>query len=149
MQLDKYEMKASKSLMRFEFDSIGPKGKIKKRIQFKRFSTARHVYNIGFGDIIDGSDIDDLAVSANNDSKKILATVASAVTEFLQKHPDNYIYASGSTAARSRLYKIGISNNLEEIQGKFEVYGYYNDQWELFEKNKPYQEFLIKLKKEK
>jgi hypothetical protein len=135
--------------MRFEFDSTGPKGSIKKRIQFKQFSFGRNVYNVGFGDVMETGEINDLINSDNNDSKKVLATVAFAVKSFLQKYPEKYVYASGSCKIRSRLYKIGISNNLEEIQRDFTVYGYHNDQWELFEKHRHYEEFLIKLKNKK
>ena len=138
---------ASKSLMRFEFESGGPKGTIKKTIEFKRLSKKANVYNLGFGDEKLNGDIDDLIVTGNNDSQKVLATVAFAVIKFLEKHPDKGIYATGSTKARSRLYKIGISNNLEEIQRSFVIYGYYNDNWQVYEKDMPCEEFLVTLKK--
>jgi hypothetical protein len=146
MQLDKYETTASKSLMRFEFYSVGPKGRIKKKIEFNQFLPESNVYNICFGDVDASDEIDDLAVTDNNDSQKVLATVASAAIKFLEKYPDKYVYASGSTKARSRLYKIGISKNFNEIQRTFNLYGY-DDEWEPFEKGKNYEEFLIQLKK--
>jgi len=145
MNLDKYETTASKSLMVFEFYSVGPKGKIKKKIEFNRFSETSNVYNICFGDVDTNGEIDDLAITDNNDRQKVLATVAAASVKFLEKYPDKYVYASGSTKARSRLYKIGISKNLDEILHTFDLYGY-DDKWEPFEKGKHYLEFLIQLK---
>jgi hypothetical protein len=138
---------ASKSLMQFEFYSIGPKGKIKKKIEFDQFPSMPEVYNLAFGDVNAHGAIDDLAVAGNHDSKKVLMTVALTVNRFLQKQPDSHIFLSGSTPARSRLYQIAISNNIGEIQRNFVIYGYTSDQWELFEKNKNYQAFLKRLKK--
>ncbi len=45
--------------------------------------------------------------------------------------------------ARNRLYRIGISNNLEEIEDDFIVLGRLNDSWEIFEKNRNYTAFLL------
>lgn len=37
------------------------------------------------------------------------------------------IYARGSNTVRTRLYRIGIANNLAEIQKDFQVYGLKNE----------------------
>ncbi|MDH7460334.1 hypothetical protein QEG73_03560 [Chitinophagaceae bacterium 26-R-25] len=148
MQLNSYETTTTPtSLTRFQFYSIGPKGKVKKQIEFDQFPSAPEVYNLAFGDVNECGTIDDLAVTGNHDRNKVLMTVALTVNRFLQRHPESHIFLSGSTPARSRLYQIAISNNLEEIQHNFVIYGYTNDQWELFEPNKNYQAFLIRLKK--
>jgi len=55
-------------------------------------------------------------------------------------------YATGSTKARSRLYKMGIANNLDELSENFIVFGLFNNKWEVFEKEKNYEEFLVKWK---
>jgi hypothetical protein len=34
---------------------------------------------------------------------------------FTGKNPEAYIYATGSTELRTRMYRIGISNNLKEL----------------------------------
>ncbi len=41
----------------------------------------------------------------------------------MDKFPDAMVFAAGSTKARTPLYRIGISNNLAEIEEDYEVYG--------------------------
>lgn len=109
MHVDKYQLKAEEELTRFEFISEGPKGAIRKLIEFQR-TTEPDVYNLAFGDkhVVTGS-IDDLAVSDNGDTEKVLATVVAAVYAFLDSRPTAYVYAQGSTKARTRLYRMGVN----------------------------------------
>ncbi len=58
------------------------------------------------------------------------------------------MYAYGSTTARTRLYRIGISNHLKETSGDFEIFGELEHGWERFMKNTHYRAFIIKLKDE-
>lgn len=70
MQLPRYELKAEKSLMVFEFLSEGPRGQIPKLIKFSE-TNLKDVYNLAFGDKHpETGDIDDMVVSNNGDSKK-------------------------------------------------------------------------------
>lgn len=144
MRHDRYPVEASTSLLEFEFYSEGPKGRVKKRVKIVQFGRDSTVYNLGFGDIGANGEIDDLVVTNNNDSQKVLATVAHAVYEFFEKHPHCFIYAAGSTKARTRLYRIGIANNLAEITTDFVVYGFCEDTWEIFRREKNFEAFLIK-----
>ena len=52
-----------------------------------------------------------------------------------------------STKARTRLYQMGISNNLEAIEKDFTVYGLKAKKWESFNKKATYEAFLVKRKK--
>ncbi len=109
MQLDKYALKAESSLTVFEFISEGPNGLIYKLIQFQD-TNQPNVYNLAFGDKnSETGELDDLAVSNNGDTDKVLATVVAALYAFFDKYPDAFVYATGSTSARTRLYRIGIS----------------------------------------
>lgn len=85
-------------------------------------------------------------VSNNGDSEKILATVVSAVFAFLDQSPSAWIFASGSTSARTRLYQMGISRYLEYISEDWDIYGQIGDYWYPFERNNDYQAFLAKMK---
>ena len=129
----------------FEFISIGPKGAIKKRVQYKKISDNEDIYNLAFGDVnAETDDIDDKIVSNNNDMEKVLATVAATVFAFIDAYPEAIVYAKGSNLARNRLYRMGIANNLEEINNRFIVLGLLEDKrWVVFEKNTNYQAFLI------
>ena len=105
MKAKKYPLKAERSLTTFEFVSEGPKGAIKKLIQFQE-TNEPSLYNLAFGDKVGETEIDDLAVSNNGDSEKVLATVVSALYAFFDRHPTAFVYATGSTKARTRLYRI-------------------------------------------
>ncbi|MFT4154050.1 DUF6934 family protein [Parafilimonas sp.] len=58
-----------------------------------------------------------------------------------------WLFATGSTKARTRLYRIGITNNLTEIQKDFDVYGLLQNGWQSFEKQTEYSAFLATKKK--
>ncbi len=143
MLLPRYELEADESLEVFEFTSIGNKGEITKIIQFLQVSG--NLYNLGFGDKdIETGEISDIIVSNNGDSRKVLATVAASVYAFTGKYPNALIYATGSTKSRTRLYRIGITNNLDEILQDFEVFGARNGELQEFKKGVKYEGFFVK-----
>jgi hypothetical protein len=80
------------------------------------------------------------------DSLKVLATVASSVYAFTAKGPEAWVFAAGSTDVRTRLYRMGLTNNLAEISKDFNVYGLKEDQWEDFLIGDDYEAFLVKRK---
>ena len=146
MNLDRYQLKAENSLMIFEFISEGPKGKITKIVQYSE-TNLKGFYNLGFGDKDHLSgDINDSVITNNEDSQKVLATVASTVYAFTDKYPDSWIYATGLTKARTRLYRMGITNNLIDIKKDFHIFGLSSEKWEKFKKDKEYDAFLVKRK---
>lgn len=73
MTLDRYDYIASETMLDFEFESEGPKGKIRKIIRFGlQHSSGITFCNLGFGDInAKTGTIEDLAISNNNDKDKI------------------------------------------------------------------------------
>jgi hypothetical protein len=146
MHLDRYPLKAEKSLMIFEFISEGPNGNIHKIVQYSE-TNLKGFYNLGFGDKNEQGQIDDEVITNNNDSQKVLATVASTVYVFTDKYPDAWIYATGLTRARTRLYRMGITNNLIEIQKDFHVYGLKDSKWQKFKKDLENDAFLVNRKK--
>ncbi len=116
MRLEKYHLKADETLNVFEFISVGSKGAIRKMIHFQPTYTIG-VYNLAFGDKHPTTNaIDDLIITNNGDTDKVLATVADALYIFLDKNPEALVYATGSTPARTRLYRMGITRFYEEIQ---------------------------------
>lgn len=146
MNLSKYEYLTEANAELFKFTSNGPKGEIKKIILYSQM-LEKDVYNLAFGDYEDATEsINDQIITNNNDSKKVLATVAATLYVFTDKHPNVWIYATGSNSARIRLYRIGITNNFEEIIEDFEVFGLCEDVWLKFEKGKNYEAFLVKRK---
>jgi hypothetical protein len=146
MKLERYELKANEKLTTFEFISEGPKGKIHKLIQFSP-TNLKGLFNLAFGDKnLKTGEIDDLAISNNGDSEKILATVVASVYAFTDINPDAWIYATGSTKSRTRLYQIGISKYFEQAKNDFEVFGQLQNEWKPFEKGVNYEAFAVKKK---
>jgi hypothetical protein len=144
---DRYDLHFDSDYKSFKFISEGPKGSILKGIQYEETPTAG-VYNLGFGDVnVLTNEIDDLAITNNGDSQKVLATVARTLYLFTDHYPDVFILATGSTLSRTRLYRIGITNNLLLIENDFHVLGFKGNDVILFEKNGAYDGFLVKRKK--
>jgi len=144
MRLPRYELKAEKSLMVFEFSSEGPKGQITKLIKFSE-TTLKGFYNLAFGDKhLETGDIDDTVVSNNGDSEQVLTTVVSAVYSFTEVEKEAWVYATGSTKSRTRLYRIGITKYFEEVNKDFIVFGLINGEWEDFTKEIEYTAFLVR-----
>ena len=83
MKVGKYHLTSDETLSVFEFISVGPKGAIRKIIDFQP-TDIPGLYNLAFGDKhpVTG-EIDDLAVTNNGDTDKILATVVAALYTFL------------------------------------------------------------------
>lgn len=130
-----------------DFISIGKHGSISKRITFTT-TELENVYNLAFGDVDENGDIDDCRVSNNGDRNKILATVFKVVEDYTIRYPERWIYFKGSTKERTRLYRIAVGLNLEELSRIFEIYAFTDEQEELklFTKNMEISSFVIKRK---
>ena len=148
MNYPRYEYATEDELNIFEFDSVGSKGKVTKIIQYTEMSIKGY-FNLGFGDLdLNTNEVNDEIVTNNGDGQKVLATVVSTVFAFTAKNPDAYVYATGSNEARTRLYRMGITNNLEELKKDFHVYGLRNDEvFEPFIVGEDYLGFLVTRKK--
>ena len=146
MKLDKYALKAGQDQTVFEFISEGTKGAIRKIILFQS-TTEPNLYNLAFGDRdpLTGG-VNDMAVSTNGDTDKVLATVVAALYAFFERYPDAFVYATGSTGARTRLYRMGITRFYDEVRNDFFLYGQVGDDFPEFELSKEYDGFLAKRK---
>lgn len=128
-----------------DFLSIGKKGSVPKRITFTRTENDS-IYNLAFGDIDGNDDIDDYKVSDNGDRNKVLATVVYVVKLYTNKYPERWILFKGSTKERTRLYRMAIGINLDELTQKFDIYGLTQSGMSVFYKNMEIIAFLIKRK---
>ncbi|HBX50761.1 MAG: hypothetical protein A2275_13705 [Bacteroidetes bacterium RIFOXYA12_FULL_35_11] len=144
MKYHRYEYSTEKDLYFFEFESIGIKGKIKKIVQYSEMSV-KGFYNLGFGDYNEiTKEIDDEIITNNGDGLKVLATVVSTLYSFTGKYPEANIFATGNNEARTRLYRMGITNYLEELKQDFLVYGLRKDEiFEEFIVGEDYMGFLV------
>ena len=117
-----YSFEKTPDIHYYEFFCIGPKGNIRKVIQFQKINIEENVYNLRLGDFDRSTrEISDLTTTNNLDTKKVLTTVARAVLDFIHKHPQVIAMAKGSTTPRARLYQMEIAEFWEDIQEIFET----------------------------
>lgn len=132
MRLEHYGVRFDGPFATFKFFSEGPKGRIQKLVQFSPIGAG--LYNLALGDVnAQTGEIDDLVVGDNGDSEKVSATVVEVVYRFCDRFPAASIFATGSTPARTRLYRIGINKYYPLATGDFYVFGRRLDnEWEPF-----------------
>lgn len=148
MKYDAYgEFTITRDFRTFEFVSEGKYGFIRKQIAFIPTEIPQ-VYNLAFGDVQENDEVDDNSISDNGDRDKILATLVRVIERYTERYPERWIYFRGNTKGRTRLYRMAVGLNLEELSKKFEIYAEINDTTEFrpFCKNMPISAFLIKRK---
>jgi len=146
MKVEKYHLKSESKFTRFQFVSESPKGAIRKLIQFQE-TTNSQIFNLAFGDYNPlTNEIDDLAVSDNGDTEKILGTVVTALYAFFNEFPTVFVYATGSTKSRTRLYRMGITKFYDQMKEDFYLYGQIGDNFPEFEIGIDYEGFLAQRK---
>ncbi|MBW8685036.1 DUF6934 family protein [Chitinophaga rhizophila] len=147
MDLETYHCSVNPATGLFEFYSEGPKGRIKKVVNYQELQSGisgMPAYNLCFGDWDeDTGDIRDRRVTNNRDMGKILATVASTVVSFTDVRGPCMIYGEGSTASRTRLYQMCINANWEQVSRLFFVSGQFRDKWEPFRQGRNYDALLV------
>lgn len=132
--------------MTFEFESEGKLGRVLKLVTYQP-TNLKGVYNLAFGDKnSESGQINDKITTDNGDRDKVLATVAATVYAFTDKYPDSWVYLTGSTKSRTRLYRIGIAKFIDELDQDFEVYGQLIDGWEKFKRDTEFEGFLVRRK---
>ncbi len=146
MNLPKYKLKAEADLTVFEFTSEGPKGDIPKLIVFSE-TNLKDFYNLAFGDKdIKTGKINDKIISNNNDTEKVLATIVAAIFAFTDKNPDAWVYATGSTPSRTRLYRMGINKYFDEVEKALHIFCEFADDWLPFESERNFEGYAVKRK---
>ncbi|HEX8061472.1 MAG TPA: hypothetical protein VF473_11080, partial [Cyclobacteriaceae bacterium] len=102
---------------------------------------------LAFGDLADDGNIDDLIVTNNKDTAKVLVTVASVIKAFLTAYPDRLVFIKGSTDSRTRLYRIVIANYYHLLREEFNIQGFVNGDWNSFQPGIDCEAFIVRLKK--
>jgi hypothetical protein len=141
LNLDKYSYSTNSSFLDYEFESVGPKGTIKKVARFSEIGT--NIYNFGFGDLNEKTgELSDTVISGNADGDKVLATVAGIIYDFTGIFMQAAVFIKGTTRARTRRYQMGINKYWDQIHPVFEIFGLKNNKWEPFRKGENYEAFL-------
>jgi hypothetical protein len=151
MNIEQYSLQSDSSHLTYRFESIGPRGVIKKLVYYRKLKSLKgNYYNLSFGDKDEITGIlNDLVISNNYDTSKVLFTVAQTVLLFVKHYPNANILIIGSTKSRTRLYQMTIAQNISEINKQFEIQGLKNGNWEDFRKGINFDSFLIKVNKRK
>jgi len=109
-----------------KFYSEGNSGRFELRtfITITKNDLANGLPNIGFG-LWDEENqtINDQFRVNNGDMQKILNTVATVALAFLKKSPFEYLYAEGSTIARTRLYQRELVKIYNDLPEDLKLYG--------------------------
>ena len=142
MNYQSYSIKCSADKCWYWFHSKG-KTEIIKVLQFQKMDVDNR-YNLAMADWINNSlNFDNR--SGNDDLPKILGSVVEIVEDFMHNYPNAEIYIEGNTPAKTRLYQMEISKNLEEISRHFNIYGLKEAQGDFFNftKGRNYIGFLV------
>lgn len=146
MKYPSYSFQRSLKATEFFFESIGPKGVIQKLVSITP-TGFEHTYNLALADFDPHTKtFDDRTISDNGDATKILATIFQIVNSHLEQFPERWIIFSGNSAARNRLYRMAINHSFQELSKLFLLFGYHDDEWEIFQSNRQYEFFLVQKK---
>jgi hypothetical protein len=116
-------------------------------------TTDETIFNLWFGDLLPDDSVDDMVVSNNGDTIKVLATVIQIAREFILAHASNIkIGFTGSTSQRTVLYQNILKRHYSELSSEFIISvgiihkGFYEER--MFDEidNAQYLAFFIKRK---
>ncbi len=127
----------------YRFESVSEQAIIQKVVLFTETSRAG-LFNMALVDELSDGELSDIVVSNNEDLIMVLATVFRIVEHFLNRSPSYSIIFQGSDMRRTRLYRIAISRELEVLSKKYELFGFKDDRFTLFQSNQDYERFLIR-----
>jgi hypothetical protein len=132
------------------FDSIDEGLTTQKVVAFKQSEENDLLYSLVFGNVGDNGEIDVHSTNASNENMKIiLGTVISTIEIFFKHHPDRIITFTGSTPARTRLYRAVISKFIDNQELSYNIYGFSTDgKVEIFQKHESYIGYFIQKKDE-
>lgn len=145
MEWEKYELERTEDGMGYWFYSEGPRGRIRKVIEFQKMrGLGSNTFNLAFGDFPEGAEnLNDRSVSNNQDRLKVLNTVATGVIDFLKMYPRSIVLIRATTLVRARLYQMLISLMWTSVKEEYEVLGKHGEDWTPFRKGLNYIEFIV------
>jgi hypothetical protein len=143
MKLETYDILSERVKVMYEFISEGPRGRIMKVVEYSKFDEAG-LYNLGLADANELThSMNYTTISNNGDTRKVLTTIISTLFPFTDRFPEAKIYFEGNTPARTRLYRMAISNSINWLSENFYVFGLNDNKWQKFKIKVDYEAFLI------
>lgn len=144
MEKPVYNIETSPDGLYHIFESIGLQKHTKKMVVYVPDENKTNLFHLIFGDLTDDYTLDVFAISNNQDMKMILATVIQTLFAFFEINPTKKVFFTGSTDARTRLYRAKISNLFEKTGIFYHIYGLLeDDSTEPFNKTGYYKGYFI------
>ena len=141
-----YHFESSEDKLSYVFESVSDEKIVMKIVEYTPFEYNSSIYNLAFGDMNEDGFLDDLSISNNQDMERILATVIQTTFSFFRTYPNKKLFFTGSTPARTRLYRAAINKVINDLKEEIVVEGIINEVREPFQKDIHYSAFLIYLK---
>ncbi|MFY7734415.1 MAG: DUF6934 family protein [Bacteroidia bacterium] len=123
MKQQYYKYLRDEDCLWFEFESVSNQKTVRKIVVYTPFQDNPDVFNLALADALSDGSYSDKTVTNNEDMEKVMATVIRTMLRFFEKYPTKMVSVEGSTAERTRLYRIIISRELSEIEKIFTIYG--------------------------
>ena len=110
---------------RYHFVSVGKRA-VNKIVEFRPLKFDK-IYNLAFGDLNSDDTIDDLAITNNADTSKVMSTIIQIVRDFSVSNPDIKIYFTGSTDQRTAFYQRIITMYFDDFIEEFDITAFEGD----------------------
>ena len=140
MKGEGYAVFESDEATKFQFESIGKKGTIKKIVRFTKME--ERFWNLAFGDANE-QDFDDLSISNNQDIRKVIQTVANISHLFLETYPKRKIFISPVDEKRKSLYNFVFRHHYEELQNELVIMANSNNIWSAYNPEERADAFIV------
>jgi hypothetical protein len=127
------------------FASRGEQGRIAKLVSFTHVEDDDELWNLAFGDMINGQ-MNDSVISNNHDIVKIIGTVAKIAYEFSTEFPLRRIRIKPVDDKRKKLYNHVFRRHYAFINDNFHIVGSFEGQKEAYSPEKVYDFFELKRK---
>lgn len=130
----------------YHFESIGPKGCVKKVAYF--FNSKHKIfYNFCFGDLdeVTGKIIEN-KVTNNKDTFKVLLSIEWIIRDFVKRFPERWVRVTCNDDVRLRFFTMWVSRRWKTIEKEGVVFGLKYGEWQNFSPNTKYDVLLFKSK---
>ncbi len=145
-----YNIETSPDGLYHIFESIGVQNNTRKMVVYIPDENKADLFHLIFGDLTDDNNLDVFTISNNQDMKMILSSVVQTLSTFFEINPTKKVFFTGSTEARTRLYRATISKLFEKTELFYNIYDLLDDDsTEPFNKSTYYKGYFIEKKHEK
>ena len=138
-----YDVKVLENGCRFDFLSIGYTA-THKAILYQE-TEIPFLYSLTLAEVQQDGRLSTIINNSNADMEPTMATISNTIETFTAAHPRAVVGFMGNTDAKTRLYRIAISRDLDRFLERYLIWGVRSDNGkrELFKPDQPYQYFFV------